>query len=70
MLSKCLKPIFVLITLFLSCSYIISLCDSLTIKDGFFFTSIIYIIITILCFTDESPTARDRYKFDKYNHFI
>lgn len=70
MLSKCLKPILILIILFLSCSFLISSLANLTITDGFFFTTLIYITITMLCIIDESPTARDRYKFDKYNHFM
>lgn len=70
MLNKYFKSVLNSIIIFLLGSYLISLLNNFSLKDGFFLMTIIYTIGLSVMFTDESPTIRDRYKFDKFNHFI
>lgn len=69
MLNKYTKKTILLISIFLLGSYLISLGKSFSFNDGLFIMGLIYIFSILSLITGESPTARDRYKYENFNSF-
>ena len=69
MLNKYIKKVILLISVFLLGSYLISLGKSFSFNDGIFVMSLIYIFSILSLVTGESPTTRDRYKYEHFNSF-